>query len=509
MQTGDYLNARKKLGELKNQQDWEVARLNLLAHREIKSVYPAEPITSIAATNDGQQLAIAFADRIEIRQLDRLDQASNKIQQADVSAIAISPTGNRIYAGKPGDGQLAAGQIAIFDASAPEQTTPSRTLNAQSVSIDQIEISETGTAVLSVGKPSALRQSAGQGLEEPLMVWIDGQQVDVNLVLPKGSRPKFDSASFSRDGQRILLTNQSGLPQDQAAYVFERNETGYRWIATSPIEGISAATFANNSNDVVAGIQNANTGSYSLARWRYSSGSLSIVSPLTSKAIQLRQQGDFVIATQSDRQTTIWDWRNKQSMKLKGQSRSAEFCFVKPGKRLKDCQVITAAIGEQPELLAVNLSMYQPEYQRQSAGWSPKTRPASVTAAFSSAATKVNLQAFGNDFGMASVTRNDNQVQWNISAWQYQVVTDDFVFAQSAEDYLYRYDRASGALDRVLTKLARFLKGRQRVVDFQVSDDGRVAFIQTNSNDPKFLLWNVQQDQLIREVNYGLSLIHI
>jgi len=503
LQTGDYLNARKKLGELKNQQDWEVARLNLLAHREIKSVYPAEPITSIAATNDGQQLAIAFADRIEIRQLDRLDQASNKIQQADVSAIAISPTGNRIYAGKPGDGQLTAGQIAIFDASAPEQTTPTRTLNAQSVSIDQIEISETGTAVLSVGKPSALRQSAGQGLEEPLMVWIDGQQVDVNLVLPKGSRPKFDSASFSRDGQRILLTNQSGLPQDQAAYVFERNETGYRWIATSPIEGISAATFANNSNDVVAGIQNANTGSYSLARWRYSSGSLSIVSPLTSKAIQLRQQGDFVIATQSDRQTTIWDWRNKQSMKLKGQSRSAEFCFVKPGKRLKDCQVITAAIGEQPELLAVNLSMYQPEYQRQSAGWSPKTRPASVTAAFSSAATKVNLQAFGNDFGMASVTRNDNQVQWNISAWQYQVVTDDFVFAQSAEDYLYRYDRASGALDRVLTKLARFLKGRQRVVDFQVSDDGRVALIQTNSKDPKFLLWNVQQDQLIREVNYG------
>ena len=503
LQTGDYISARKHLDEFENQQDWEIARLNLLAHREIKSVYPAEPITSIAATNDGQQLAIAFADRIEIRQLNRLDQPGNKIQQADVSAIAISPTGNRIYAAKPGDGQLAAGQIAIFDTSAAQKTTPIRTLDAQSVSIDQIEISETGTAVLSVGKPSALRQSAGQGLEEPLMVWIDGQQVDVNLVLPKGPRPKFDSASFSRDGQRILLTNQSGLPQDQVAYVFERDETGYRWIATSPIEGISAATFVNNSNDVVAGIQNANTGSYSLARWRYSSGSLSIVSPLTSKAIQLRQQGDFVIATQSDRQTTIWDWRNKQSMKLKGQSRSAEFCFVKPGKRLKDCQVITAAIGEQPELLAVNLSMYQPEYQRQSAGWSPDTRPASVTAAFSSAATNSNLQAFGNDYGMASVTRNDNQVWWNISAWQYQVITDDFAFALSAEDYLYRYDRASGALDRVLTKLARYLKGQQRVTDFQVSDDGRVALIQTNSNDPKFLLWNVQQDQLIREVNYG------
>ena len=503
LQTGDYINARKHLDKFENQQDWEVARLNLLAHREIKSVYPAEPITSIATTNDGQQLAIAFADRIEIRQLDRLDQPGNKIQQTDVSAIAISPTGNRIYAAKPGDGQLTAGQIAIFDVSAPEQTAPIRTLNAQSASIDQIEISETGTAVLSVGKPSALRQSAGQGLEEPLMVWIDGQQVDVNLVLPKGSHPKFDSASFSRDGQRILLTNQSGLPQDQAAYVFERDETGYRWIATSPIEGISAATFVNNSNDVVAGIQNANTGSYSLARWRYSSDSLSIVSPLSSEAIQLRQQGDFVIVTQSDRQTTIWDWRNKKSMKLKGQSRPAQFCFVKPGKRLEDCQVITAAIGEQPELLAVDLSMYQPEHQPLSAGWSPDTRPASVTAVFSRAATNSTLQAFGNDYGMASVTRNDNQVHWNISAWQYQVITDDFVFAQSAEDYLYRYDRASGALDRVLTKLARYLKGQQRVTDFQVSDDGRVALVQTNSSDPKFLLWNVQQDKLIREVNYG------
>ena len=146
-------------------------------------------------------------------------------------------------------------------------------------------------------------------------------------------------------------------------------------------------------------------------------------------------------------------------MKLKGQSRPAEFCFVKPGERLEDCQVITAAIGEQPELLAVNLSMYQPEYQRQSAGWSPDTRPASVTAAFSSAATNSNLQAFGNDYGMASVTRNDNQVWWNISAWQFQVITDDFAFALSAEDYLYRYDRASGALDRVLTKLARYIKG--------------------------------------------------
>ena len=143
---------------------------------------------------------------------------------------------------------MAAGQIAIFDASASELTTPTRTLDAQSASIDQIEVNETGVAVLSVGKPSVLRQSTGQGLEEPLMVWIDGQQVDVNLVLPNGSRPKFDSASFSRDGQRILLTNRSGLPQDQVAYVFERNETGYRWIATSPTEGISAATFVNNSS---------------------------------------------------------------------------------------------------------------------------------------------------------------------------------------------------------------------------------------------------------------------
>jgi len=46
LQTGDYINARKNLDKFKNLQDWEVARLNLLAHREIKSVYPAEELKS-------------------------------------------------------------------------------------------------------------------------------------------------------------------------------------------------------------------------------------------------------------------------------------------------------------------------------------------------------------------------------------------------------------------------------------------------------------------------------
>ena len=507
LQSGDYFNARKNLNKLENQQEWEVARLNLLAHREIKSLYPDDPVNSISVTADGNQVALAFPDRIEIRKLDALNEPGWKIQQADVSAVAISPDGDRIYAASPGESQLSPGQIAIFDATRPEQTEPIRVLDAQSVSIDQIEINETGSAIMAVGKPSALRQSAGQGLEEPVMVWIDGQQVDVNLVLPNGDRPKFDSASFSKDGQRILLTNRSGLPQDQPAYVFERNETSYRWVATSPIQGISAATFVDGTNnDITIGIQNTNTGSYSLARWRYgrqSSGSVAIVSPLTSKAIQLRQQGNFVIATESNRQATIWDWRDKHSMELKGQSRPAQFCFVKPGERLEDCKVITAAIGDQPELLSTDLSKYQPEFQQQSAGWSPEDRPASVTAVFSSIGTDDTIQAFGNNYGMASVVRNDNQVQWSISAWQYQVASDEYVFAQSAEDYLYRYDRASGALDRVLTKLARYLNRRERIVDFQVSDDGQVALIQTDSDEPKFLLWNLQQDQLIREVNYG------
>ena len=517
LQSGDYFNARKNLDKYQNQNDWEVARLNLLAHREIKSFYPTEPINAIAATTDGQTFAVAFPDRIEIKPFDQLDQPGKKIERQDASAIALSPDGNQLYVAKPSDSPSSAGQIEVFDLTQPNREGPVLTLPAQSISIDQIEASNTGNALLTTGKTSLQRQSSGQGLEEPLMVWGDGQRIDVKLVLPNGAKPKFDSASFSRDGQRILLTNRSGLPPDQAAYVFERSDEGYQWVATSPIQGISAATFDNNSsNEIVISLQNANSGNYILARWRYTkstptasdkrrpnSGSLTNISPLASKTIQLRQHGNFVIATESNRQTTVWDWRNKKSIELKGQSRPANLCFIKPGERLEDCQVITAATGENTELLSVDLSMYQPEYQRQSIGWSLENRPASVTAVFYRPTTDHRLQAFGNDYGMASVIRDDNRAQWNTCAWQYQIASDDFVFAQSVDDYLYQYDRASGALNRVLTKLAAHLNGREKIADLQVSDDGQVALVQTNANQPKFLLWNLKQDQLIREVNYG------
>ena len=331
---------------------------------------------------------------------------------------------------------------------------------------------------------------------------------------------------FPSDGQRILLINRAGLPRDQTAHIFERGETGYQWIASSPIQGISAATFVSGSdNEVVAGIQNANTGGYSLARWQYATptssaaggssrpGGVAIIAPLASKVTRLRQQGDFLLATEEDRQTTIWDWRNKKSIQLKGQSRPADFGFVKPGASLETCEVVTAAIGDQPELLTIDLSDYQAEYQRRSMGWTLEDQPASVSALYAQPSAKGSLRAFGNDHGMASVFRDgkfnsnlddsENHIQWNISAWQYQVACDDLVFAQSAEDFLYQYDRASGALERVLTKLARYLNGRERIVDLQVSDDGRVALVKTNSNLPKFLLWDLQQDQLIREVDYG------
>ena len=223
-----------------------------------------------------------------------------------MGAVAISADGDRLFAGTPGDYQDSAGQIEVFDLTQQGQAKSIRTLPAQSVSIDLIEVNEAGDAVLSVGKTSALRQSSGQGLEEPLMVWVNGQKVNVDLVLPSGAKPKFDSASFSNDGQRILLTNRKGLTRDQQAHVFERNETGYRWIASSPIQGISAAAFVSGpDNEVVAGIQNANTGGYSLARWQYASrststtsraqgsGSVAILAPLASKLIQLREQGNF------------------------------------------------------------------------------------------------------------------------------------------------------------------------------------------------------------------------
>ena len=60
LSSGDYRDARKSLAQYQNQQDWEIGRLNLLAHPEVKSLYPSEPITSVSATADGQQVADCF-----------------------------------------------------------------------------------------------------------------------------------------------------------------------------------------------------------------------------------------------------------------------------------------------------------------------------------------------------------------------------------------------------------------------------------------------------------------
>jgi len=105
--------------------------------------------------------------------------------------------------------------------------------------------------------------------------------------------------------------------------------------------------------------------------------------------------------------------------------------------------------------------------------------------------------ALGNDLGQASVTKNagtknSQTIQWDVSAWKNHVLSSEFLFAQSRGDFVYKFNRSTGALDRVLTKIGTTFKNE--IIKFEVSQDGRTALVVTNDTKPQFHLWDLQND---------------
>jgi len=81
------------------------------------------------------------------------------------------------------------------------------------------------------------------------------------------------------------------------------------------------------------------------------------------------------------------------------------------------------------------------------------------------------------------------------------VLSSEFLFAQSRGDYIYKFNRSTGALDRVLTQIG--LAFENEIIKFEVSQDGQTALILTNDNKPEFHLWDLQNDSKLRTINYG------
>ena len=522
LQAGDYRETRRLLDGIEGQSNWEVARLNLLAHREIEAIYPQQTMKTFAASADGSRLAMVFDQQIELRETRQFNKPLPSISVQGATAAALSPDGSLIAIAKPSDSLLKPGTIWIVDISNPNSPRKQETLRGPSRTISKLEFSRDSSRFLAVGLPSKLRKSSGTLMEKELMIW-DGNwsPIEVELVGEAGQLPKFSSATFSDNGERILTTNPNGLARDQVVHVFQERRNTYRWSATSPSSGINVATFENSAATRIVGCQrDTQSGTHSLVTWSIagsnaetspgfvstSSGAPSVrsVAPLEQKALSINRYDNQLVTSGQDRQITIWDWRSKTPTSFGGHAQDVEFTALLPGNDSKTNIWISVASGEKPEILKTDLAKFENEIETVQMGRAGLSdTPSPSTFGFSRVTQQL---ALGNDLGQASVTRNigtqkSQTIQWDVSAWKNHVLSSEFLFAQSRGDFVYKFNRSTGVLDRVLTQIGSAFKNE--IIKFEVSQDGRTALIVTNDTKPEFHLWDLQNDSKLRTIDYG------
>lgn len=533
LQAGDYRETRKLLDVFEDQSDWEVARLNLLAHREIEAIYPDQALETFAASADGSRFAMVFDQRVEIRDTNQFNRELPSIQIQGATAVALSADGTRLAIGKPSGSKLEPGKIWIFNISNPGSPSRERILDGQSMSISKLEFGRDSKRFLSVGLPSKIRKSSGTLMEKELMVWdSDWAAIDVELIGPNGELPIFSSAAFSRSGDRVLTTNPLGLPRDQHVHVLERRGSTYRWLSRSPEAGINVATFENPTGTRIVGCQrDLQAGTYSLATWPTnrsdsssssssgsSSGSLTgfvstspsepkrlrTVATLEQKALSINKFDDQLVTSGQDRQITVWDWQTKTASSYGGHAHDVNFTALLKGDKSSQNIWISVAAGDKPEILKTDLSKFRSEVDKVPMGRiAPNQQPSPSTLGFSNVTQQA---ALGNNLGQASVTRNvgknnSQTIQWNVSAWKNHVLSTKYLFAQSRSDFIYKFNRETGALDEVLTKISSAFDNE--IIKFEVSQDSRIALVVTKDAKPEFHLWDLEEDSKIRTVDYG------
>ena len=464
------------------------------------------------------------------------------IPVADVRSLALSPDGALLAIGRRSTSLLEPGLIQIIDVSEPQQPKLTKSLEAQSSSIFHMEFSPTSNRFLSVGQPSNLRKSSG-GLEEELMVWSDQwERIDVKLADDRGALPKFQRASFSADGSKILTTNPAGLGREQFVNVFSDSPEGYQWTIKSPVAHLNCAAFRDDDgSEIVASARNPSSGNYSLLAWDLvgstanlqsnrdpnfisigkleSEGALSTLMKLDNKILNFWRADNWLLMCGEDRQTTLWNLATGSSTSFRGHSRAIDFCSLLRGPTELSPILISVASAANPEILKTDLAKYQRETLQMSIGSVVRDdQPSPTTLLRSSLSGKL---AFANDQGLAAIVldgtavgenlstqiENGKTIQWEVSAWKHHVLTDDFLFAQSRRDEFYQFDRRNGELVNVLTRLAENRGELTEITDFQVSRDGRIAVVTTNEKKPQFEVWDLKKQEKVHTIEYGKARI--
>ena len=552
---GDYATAKNELEAYEKAKDSiEWARLNLLTHPKstkfLDQDLSGSSVDSASASLDGKRLVLVSGDQVVIRDSETFD-VIKEVEIPGAAVAALSPDGSTLAAGVPGE----IGKIVIT------QNGEEFTLDAPSKEITDLQFSSDGSRLLCVGEVDKKRRATTKtestptkpsvdlpnGLEQELMIyesnggtWTANQVKPVQVLLTFGKdsgkvigrRPSFQNAEFSRDGERILLTtNTHGVAETskdlrKSIHVFSLSEGQYQWLDTANLNGIDVAIFADDQGRRVVGCQTSDDGSVLFAWDLDGEQFISTVPPKAAssrteklenldarirsmKRVTTGNGEEFLLTAGEDKKVALWNLergRPSSPKYYKGHSSAIDLCTLIPNEQgIEKSQLISIVFGKTPEILKTDLSKFVSDEEVIGLGEESKTL--SPTSLFVSQNQKYAVLGHDN----AHVTRTslttqdgdaDKSIEWDVSAWKRHTLSNDYLFAQSNNDEFLRFERQTGALTGVLTRLAQQNQGFE-INKFQVSDDGKVALIETDSDRPEFQIWDLTNQVLTKRIDYS------
>ncbi len=542
---GDFKAAGDLLQFEEDKSSFEWGRLDLLSHPEVtgKSLFPLETLRGARLSGDRKTLALCFEDRIEIRDAVDLNKLIANFKDREVESMTLSHDGSQLAIGKKG-------QIQIVDVSTLKSM--GEPISAQSILITDLNFSQAGDRLLSVGVPNKISRSVAT--EHELMIFeLTGSEWS------KMTNPKFHGdpaipsrASFSADGNRIVTSSPDADRGDRVAYVLELKSTSkdkyYQWLnrfdEQSPRRnlksGFVTSIFGDESGRTVISsfVSDAQSGSANqIVIWDVDQADETVAISTGTNLDTGRSQEEISYPRFNPSQTASVD-AEVNSLDFNGQILLAaagkkmiywELPDDLTGLQLASSKVyrghgrlitfsgilnagskfLTIAQGSEPEILLTDTSTYRDEIQsiEMAAGLTDGSSPSSIARS-----TDSRRIIIGNDHGLISINEPGSLqkpvLKWEISAWDDHILTRDHLFAVSRRDDLYRYDLVSGELEEILTGLSEIAAGQKidsdlsnKISSIEISSDSRFAVVQRKNGRREFEIWNLA-DQSRRIVNY-------
>ncbi len=561
LQSGSFAEARNLLTKTSlnlesEKTPWEIARLNLQSHPEVSIVDSIKDEISFAASSgDCSRLAFILPDRIVVHETSNF---ANRLEIPYIGAtsVALSKSGNLMAVGSPSpdlSDLTSSGFIQILELNdLTNLPVAGPRIAAQSVSISDLQFSADSSKLLSVGAISKIRRAAQldvennlQYAEEPLMVW-QNQAGNWTLTTVDIGRNqlKLSRAAFSPDGQKILTTNPQATGDDLVVNVFHLEQQAgddpkdvfkHQYSVPDPNDAtsennleINVAIWDQDSNKIIACNRERLTNSFQLLELEtVSQDSLAAAnlsqsfvnaSFISNEALrpqlltQLDSKVQFIerlgnggyITTGDDKKVTIWtqgEGNLTSTQHFGGHSRSIDFCCLFGGKeesgRISGGTLLSLSSGENPEILITDLATYVDEIETvRITNRANENSGSSPVSFFRSPVTE--RTALGNNQGLAAIKLPDGKtVKWEVSAWKRQYLTDQHLFAVSRRDAIYQFNRQTGTLEKVLTKLAH----SKPMTELKVSDDGKTAVTRYQDDEVNLYVWDLENEVNTRTIH--------